>query len=294
VPQERLTKDQKREAAREAARIQRERQKRRDRLLKWLVPTVSTVVVLGIAAGITWAFIANQPGPQSATGPRNMISDGILFTGESGEVAHVETGAVKPSGEPTPNDADDDGVAHIVTYVDFSCPACKSFEEAYSETFQQLVASGDATLEVHPIAILDNQYAGSRYSSRANNVGACVADLAPESFLDVMAAMYANQPAEGTTGLTNGELVDLVHDAGLTDEAVDTCIEDEFFAPWVLASTTRASNDPDLIPAGAAGLSTPTVVVNGELWDRTVDVLQLIQSKIGTGEGDSTEDAPAE
>jgi protein-disulfide isomerase len=280
VPQERQTKNQRREAAREAARVEREKQKRRDRMTKWLVPTISTVVILALGAGITWAFIANQPGPQSAAGPRNMISDGILFTGQDGKATPVETGAVPATGEPTPTESDDDGIAHIVTYVDFSCPACKSFEETYSQTLAQLVASDLATLEVHPIAILDHLFVGSRYSSRANNVGACVADLAPDKFLDVMAAMYEQQPPEQTTGLSNDQIIGIVHDAGLEDPEVDTCIEDEFFAPWVQASTARATSDPSLVAPGAAGMSTPTVVVNGEVWDRSVDVLQFIQSHI--------------
>lgn len=290
MSQERLTKNQKREAAREAARIEREKQKRRDRLMKWLIPTVSTVAVLAIAAGVTWAFIANQPGPQSEAGPRNMISDGILFTaGADGGIEPVETGAIQPSAEPEPTEPEDDGKAHIVTYVDFSCPACQSFEATYSTMIDALVEAGDATLEVHPIAILDNAYVGSRYSSRANNVGACVADLAPDKFKDVMAAMFVNQPAEGTTGLSNDEIVDVVHGAGLEDDEVDQCIQDEFFAPWVRAATDRATSDPDLVAPGAQGLSTPTIVVNGEIWDRTVDVMEFIQSKITTEDDAATE-----
>ncbi len=281
MPEERQTKNQRREAAREAARIEREKQKRRDRMRRWLIPTVSTVAILAVAAGIVWAFVSNQPAPQSAAGPRNMISDGILFEADDdGDVVPVETGAIPPSGTPTPTDADDDGLAHIVTYVDFSCPACKSFEEAYGTSMDALVSAGVATLEVHPIAILDNAYVGSRYSSRANNVGACVADLAPESFRDVMNAMFANQPAEGTTGLSDDEIIDVVHGAGLVDEDVDACIEDELFGPWVTAATERATNDPDLIASGAQGFSTPTIVVNGEVWDRTVDVMDFIQSHI--------------
>ncbi|HWM33506.1 MAG TPA: thioredoxin domain-containing protein [Pseudolysinimonas sp.] len=288
MPQERLTKNQRREAAREAARQQREKQKRRERLMRWLIPTVATVGVLAVAAAVVWAFVINAPAPQSVAGPRNMISDGILFEGVDGKVTPVETGGISPTGEPQPTETEDDGLAHIVTYVDFSCPACKGFEETYSSLIQEVVASGQATLEVHPIAILDRAYAGSRYSSRSNNVGACVADLAPDSFLDVMAAMYAQQPAEGTTGLSNKEIIDVVHGAGLEDDAVDECIEGETFGPWVTAATTRASSDPDLIPAGAQGLSTPTIVVNGELWDRNVDVMQFIQSKIT-----ATEETPA-
>jgi protein-disulfide isomerase len=280
VPDERQTKNQRREAAREAARIEREKQKRRDRMRRWLIPTLSTVGVLAIAAGIVWAFVSNAPAPQSTVGPRNMISDGILFTGENGELTPVETGAIPPSGSPTPTEDSDDGLAHIVEYLDFSCPACQSFEATYSTSIQSLVASGLATLEIHPIAILDRSYLGSRYSSRANNAGACVADLAPDSFLAVMDAMYANQPAEGTSGLTNKEIIDVVHGAGLDDPDVDACIEDELFGPWVTAATERTTANPDLIAVGAQGFSTPTIVVNGEVWDRSVDVMDFIQSHL--------------
>jgi protein-disulfide isomerase len=285
VPDERQTKNQRREAAREAARLEREKQKRRDRLRRWLIPTISTVAILAIGAAIVWAFVSNQPAPQSAAGPRNMISDGILFTGDdSGAVVPVETGAIKPSSSPKPTEVDDDGLAHIVTYVDFSCPACQSFEATYATSIDALVAAGVATLEVHPIAILDRSYAGSRYSSRSNNVGACVADLAPESFLDVMSAMYTNQPAEGTTGLTDAEMIEVVHGAGLENDDVDACIEDELFGPWVTAATDRTVNDPDLIAEGSQGFTTPTIVVNGEIWDRTIDVMDFIQSKISTSD----------
>jgi protein-disulfide isomerase len=285
VPDERQTKNQRREAAREAARLEREKQKRRDRLRRWLIPTVSTVAILAIGAAIVWAFVSNQPAPQSAAGPRNMISDGILFTADdSGAVVPVETGAIKPSSSPTPTDVDDDGLAHIVTYVDFSCPACQSFEATYATSIDALVAAGVATLEVHPIAILDRSYAGSRYSSRSNNVGACVADLAPESFLAVMSAMYTNQPAEGTTGLTDDEMIEIVHGAGLENDDVDACIEDEIFGPWVTAATDRTVNNPDLVAEGAQGFTTPTIVVNGEVWDRTVDVMDFIQSKMSASD----------
>jgi hypothetical protein len=285
VPEERQTKNQRREAAREAARIEREKQKRRDRTRRWLIPTVSTLAILAIAAGIVWAFVSNQPAPQSAAGPRNMISDGILLTADDeGNIVPVETGAIPPSGSPTPTDPEDDGLAHIVTYVDFSCPGCKGFEDAYATSIEALVSAGAATLEVHPIAILDHQFLASRYSTRSNNAGACVADLAPESFLDVMYAMYANQPPEGTSGLSDNEIVDVVHGAGLEDEDVDSCIRDELFVPWLTSATDRATSDPDLVTPGSQGFVTPTITVNGEVWDRSLDVMDFIQSHISAEE----------
>ena len=97
---------------------------------------------------------------------------------------------------------------------------------------------------MHPIAILDHLYQGSLYSTRSNNAGACVADFAPESFYDFMAAMYVNQPAETSTGLTNGEIVDVAKGAGVDDADVDKCINGASFESWVTAATERAHDRP--------------------------------------------------
>ena len=136
----------------------------------------------------------------------------------------VSTPAIPDGGEPTPTEPRD-GVVSIVEYVDFSCPICKQFEEEFGDYITGLVESGEATLEVHPVAILDPRFTGPEFSTRVNNAGACVADAHPESFLDVMAAMFANQPEEGTAGLTDEELIDIVHSAGVEDDAVDACID---------------------------------------------------------------------
>jgi len=252
----RPTKNQRREEAREAARAAREKALKRQKLLKWLIPTVASVAILAIVAGVVWAVIAFQPPPKKEAGPANMMSDGILFESDGeGGVQYVPTAAIKKGGDPVETEPRD-GLLNIVTYVDFTCPICKQFEDAYSESIQQLVADGSATLEVHPVAILDHQFTGREVSTRANNVGACVANYAPDSFLDVMSAMYANQAQEGTTGMNNSALVDVVKGAGLDDADVNECITGESFTPWVTAATSRS---------GVRG--TPTVIINGTTWD---------------------------
>lgn len=264
------TKNQKREEAREAARLQREKAKKRQQLLKWLVPTVASVAILAIAAGVVWAVIAFQPAPKKEAGPLNMLSDGIVFESDGeGGVQHVETEAIAEGEDPVATVARD-GVLNIVTLVDFACPACKSFEENYSEALQELVAEGTATLEVHPVAILDRYFLGSKYSTRANNVAACVANYTPESFLDVMSAMYTNQPDEQTTGLSNSEIVSVVEGAGVTDADTLQCITDESFTPWVESATSRS---------GVTG--TPTVIINGTQWDMSnVDFGDFVNAEL--------------
>jgi protein-disulfide isomerase len=252
----RPTKNQRREEAREAARVAREKALKRQKLLKWLIPTIASVAILAIVGGVVWAVVALQPPPKKEAGPANMISDGIVFEADGdGGVQYVPTAAIKKGADPVPTEQRE-GLLNIVTYVDFTCPICKQFEDAYSASIQQLVADGGATLEVHPIAILDHQFTGREVSTRANNVGACVANYAPDSFLDVMSAMYANQVQEGTAGMNNSALVDVVKGAGLDDTDVNACITGESFTPWVGASTSRS---------GVRG--TPTVVINGTTWD---------------------------
>jgi len=277
-----MSKNQRREAAREAARLAREKQQRRQRLLKWVVPSSVSLAIVAIVAIVALVIVLNPPPVQSQVGPRNMISGGIGFSAdESGEVAPELTASLAEDADPVPTVREDDGKAHIVAYVDFSCPACKSFEEAYGPSLLSLVASGVATIEYHQVAILDSRYAGSRYSTRSNNVGACVAEYAPESYLPVMTQMFALQPSEGTRGHDNNELVDIVHSAGLENADVDRCIRDEYFAPFVTRMTDLVTADQSL--KGAEGrFSTPTYVVNGTLWDRSDDLLEFVQSFVTT------------
>ena len=265
MPDERLSKNDKREAAREQARLAREKQKRQERLRRWLIPSGVTVVVLAVVAIVVLVVSTSAPAPQTAKGPTNMLSDGILLTGSGGKMVATPTAAIKAKGTPTATKYDEsDGVAHIVTYVDFSCPICQEFEATNQDQIQQLVEGGKATLEVHPIAILDRNFLGSRYSSRATNVAACVANYAPDDFYAVMEGMYAGQGTEGTSGLTNLQMIKIVHEAGLTNGKVDSCINGESFKSWVTASTARALAGPLPNTSVAAVTGTPTVLVNGQ------------------------------
>jgi protein-disulfide isomerase len=265
VPEPRLTKDQRRAAAQEAARIQREKQKRKERRTRIFLIVGSTLAIIGVFAIVGVVLInANKP---AGPGPANMASDGILFVGSDDGVEVVESDPIPADGTPTATDTDalEPGV-HIVTYIDYRCPFCNEFEAANAATIQSLVEAGIASLEVHPISILDRVSLGSKYSTRAASAAGCVATYAPDQFLDVNAALFAAQPAENTSGLTNAELADVVAGAGVTDEKVASCIRDETYTSWVTAASTRALADPDLQDADG-NFGTPRVTVNGVIYD---------------------------
>ncbi|HEX6366666.1 MAG TPA: thioredoxin domain-containing protein [Agromyces sp.] len=263
--QPRPTRNERREAAREKARILREEQRKRERRNKFLIQGGIIVVVLAIAALIFTLILQNvrPAGP----GPANMASDGIVLTaGDEGGIVAVETPAVPAGGTPTPTEPDDSGtVANIVVYVDYLCPFCGQFEATNSDSIRTMVEEGAATLEMHPIAILTNKSNGTQYSLRAANAAACVADTSPDSFFDFNALLFQNQPEEGTAGLTNDEIKSLVEQAGASDvSTIEQCIDDKQFNSWVQEATNRALSGPVPNSDLPAITGTPTVLVNGQ------------------------------
>lgn len=277
-------KKDRREAARETARREREAEKRRERRNKIFLQGGIGAAILAIVIVIVLVVSGMNNTPKasaSKVSPKNMATDGILFTGSNGTITPTTTPAVSVNASPkvTATDAPtDSGVAHIVTYVDWACSACKAFEGAYSADIASLVKSGQATLDVHPISILDPNYApGSRYASRAANVAACVANFEPNKFLDVQNAFYVNQPAEGSAGLSNSGMKALVAGAGAQNASVTACIDNETFSAWVTKATTRATSNKALSNSDG-GFGTPTVFVNGKRWNNSDDFLKFVEA----------------
>ncbi len=262
MAQERLTKDQRREQARDIARLEREQRLRTQRRNSILIRVGATVAIVGVLAIVGWGiWIGTRP---AGPGPANMASDGILLTGAEGAVVPVETAGLAADDLPTATDPSDyDVPIHIVTYIDFGCPFCQAFETANSAQIRDLVEQGLATYEVHPINLLKDAFQGDRYSARSANAGACVAAYQPESFLDVSEAFFAQQPAESGPGLTNAEILTLLDGAGVNSPEITDCVNHESFKGWVGASTQRALAGPLPNTEEPKVAGTPTVLVNG-------------------------------
>jgi protein-disulfide isomerase len=257
----RLSKNARREAAREKARAIRAAQKKRERRSRLILQGSIGLVILAIVA-IVAVVIATQLKPP-APGPRNMLSDGIKI-GQDFEA--VPTPGLEPGKEPVAfADNEPSDVFDIRVYVDYLCPVCGAFEAANAAQIKQLVADGAATVEIHPITILDRLSMGTKYSTRSANAAACVANYSPNNFFDFSALLFENQPKEGTEGLTDDQLVDLTKDAKVKSAGqIASCITGQEFKSWVDASTSRALDGP--IPGTDAPkiTGTPTVFVNGQ------------------------------
>ena len=271
----RLSKNEKREAARDKARILREDQKKKDRRTKFLLQGGIILASLAIVAVIA-LVIVNSVRPVGP-GPQNMASDGIQIS--QGSIA-TETPALKSDDKPVANKRDEAaGILDIQMYVDYLCPVCGDFEKTNGEYISSLMENGKTTVEIHPITILDRLSQGTKYSTRAANAAACVANYSPNQFYDFHNLLYANQPAENTTGLTDDQLIEFATQAKVeaaTD--VSACITDQEFKSWVNASTARALNGP--IPNSNIDKvqGTPTVLVNGLKYEGSVSDLASFQA----------------
>lgn len=253
-------KNEKRVIAREKAQQRRRAQKKKEKRNRVLLQGGLIVGSLAVVGAIIFAIVAGMP--KTNPGPLNMLSDGIRI---GAEFTAETTAALQPNEEPVASvPSDDPEVVDIRIYLDYFCPACGAFEAANNEQLATWVESGAATLEIHPVAILDRASLGSKYSTRAANAAACVANYSPDDFFAFNTLLFANQPKESTEGLSNGDLVALAEKAevdGLT--LIETCVDEVRFQKWVNAATARAFEGP-LPNADIEKVQvTPTVIVNG-------------------------------
>ncbi len=185
-----------------------------------------------------------------------------------GDRASRSTACATPPGETpaaTPNGVDDNyavvvgdesAPTTITLFEDLQCPVCRAFQDATADQVDQAVADGKVRVEYRPIAILDRA-STTEYSSRALNALMAVLDTSgQEAFVAYQRLLYENQPAEGSAGLTDDQLIELAVKAGADEDAVRGPIEDRVFQQWVENATEQASKD------GVTG--TPTVLIDGK------------------------------
>lgn len=264
-----------RAAAREKARQLAEAQAKRERTSKIVLRTGVGVVIVAIAAIVTFLIVQSM---QPAVAPSTYVAGGMT-SAKNGAVAAPGSTAEDLEGksvaEPTAEDVNE-GAAHVKVYIDFQCPACKAFEDANASALNNLVEEGTITLEYYPLSFLDRASGDNRYSSRSANLAACVADASPDNYLDFVATMFANQPAEGAQGMTDEELLQQAADSGVPadteiatpnedggTQTVEQCVTNEFFERYVTDSTSQAQED--------GVTATPTVFINDEQYEVTED-----------------------
>lgn len=257
----RPTRSEAREQARHKARELSQKSSARDKRVRFFTQAGLAVAAIAVI-GILVAVIMEGTKP-AGPGPLNMASDGIKI---GADYKAVKTDALPADSAPVATPANEAGVVDITLFVDYLCPICGEFEKVNGEAINELVASGAATIEIHPIAFLDNRSQGTKYSTRATNAAACMANYTPDAFFTFHNLLFANQPAENTPGLDDATIIELATKAGANVQVTD-CINNGDYVDWVAAETNRAMSGElainNLDPSFTGVTGTPTVLING-------------------------------
>jgi protein-disulfide isomerase len=206
-------------------REQLARERRRRRTL-WT--SLIAVAVLLIAGLIGWSVFASQPSTSDFTAPAGATADGNAIA--------VGTGPVT-----------------VDIYEDFICPFCGQFEKSTGATLDQMISENKVKVQFHPVAYLDRA-SSTNYSTRSSAASGCAADEG--KYREYAEALFNRQPAEGSAGLSDDELISIGTGVGLDGGRFGSCVRAGTFKPWTAHVTEAASR--------ANINSTPTVLVNGK------------------------------
>ncbi|QDZ14772.1 DsbA family protein [Humibacter ginsenosidimutans] len=279
---------ERRAAAREKARQLREAHRKKERRRRAAVRSTIIAVVIAAAAVVAVVIVSSIHAP--SPGPANMASDGILI-GKDMKAQH--TAATDPDAKPVANKLDSSGkTVTIVTYVDYLCPYCGEFERTNADQIGKLVDSGAATIEIHPIPLLASHSNGTKYSLRADNAAACVANYDPNSFWAFNRELFDHQPQENTAGLTDQQIKQLVKDAGVkTYDSVSKCIDDGRYESWAQTALDRTLAGP--IPNSTVKQlkGTPLVLVNGKQYQGSLTDADEFRAFIVKAQADTYSDS---
>jgi protein-disulfide isomerase len=228
-------------SAREKAAEMRAEAARRESRRHSILITVVVAVVLVIAVGVTVVVRQAQHDKAVAAAqvpsgtPQNVGADLGIATGP----------ATTPAGKRR---------VVVDMYEDFQCPICKEFEAADGATLKSWQQAGLVQLVYHPVAFLDRA-STTNYSTRALEAAASVRNSSPSSFQAFHDLLYANQPAEGSAGLTDSTLEDLAAQAGANRATVAADLASQRFKAWTVQATDAFSQKYT---------GTPTVLVDGK------------------------------
>jgi protein-disulfide isomerase len=253
TPNEKPTRSEQREAARDKARDLRKLSAKKEKRNRLLIQVSVVLVALGIIGGIAAVVLVDAANradaPIVGETPNNLTDLGGLKIG-------VGLQAFTLSNTPTPDAAEE--TPKIEIYVDYQCPICQAFDVPNASQIRSWADVGAATVEIRPISFLDRASLNA-YSSRAANTAFCVANFEPDSFYDLHELLMANQPEEGTQGHDDDQLFEYAKEAGAGTEEVKGCIQAKSFGDYIEQHTQAVLSSPQ---NGVSVTGTPTILVN--------------------------------
>lgn len=201
-----------------------------------------------------------------------LVAVAVVATRSStGENAPVPVGVEAPDGGAPYGDAS----APVVMdeWVDFACPACKTFNDNLSPTINEQVDAGELRVVYHPLSFLGPG------SVRAANAFGCAVDQGlTHEYYDALFTIQDSSPDP----FTNNNLIALGREIGIESDEFEACVNDGNYDGWV----SNVANSQ--VEAGVTG--TPTIFLNGELTDLPSFEPDLLLEAIEAAKADPAEE----
>ncbi|MFI7533858.1 DsbA family protein [Streptosporangium sp. NPDC049376] len=203
-----MSKNARRQSARERVAEERRLQAAKDRQRKLLLGVLGGIAA---AAVIVVAVVVAQ----NNAGQSNQKA--VAYTGPLAPTTRQEDGSILMAKEgvtaPT-----------LEIFEDFQCPFCKKLEDSAGDAIYKAAAEGKARVIFRPFQLFQapaHPEPVPSVSRRGANAALCTP---PDKWASYAKTLYANQPVEGQNGFENKDLLNWARDLGFYDAGFDKCV----------------------------------------------------------------------
>ncbi|WP_433185332.1 DsbA family protein [Actinoallomurus sp. CA-150999] len=232
-----MSKAARQRSARERLAEERKRQAQKQQRMRALTIAISALAIVALAVVVT-VYVVNKKDKNTYTGalaPATRMADGRILMGKPGLKAPM-----------------------LEMFEDFQCPICKEMESTSGNTIKRLAAEGKVNVIYNPFWLFKEREEPIRGNSqRAANAALC----APaDKWVKYHDTIYKNQPAEGSAGFSNKDLIGWGKDLGFDTPAFEQCVKGMQKQSQVDSMTNYAEQARKVT-------GTPTVYLNGQSLD---------------------------
>ena len=204
------------------------------------------MVLFIVAVGIIFSFISNRASSNFAIPAAVSEADGYGIV-------------LNPTATPT-----------IDIWVDYQCPACRTFEVLNGGYINEIIAQNKAKVVFHPLTFIGAE------SIIAANAAACAAD--ENKFVDMNLALFQNQAGSENSGKWQGDVMLAIGESiGIKSDSFEQCVREGNYVKWT-RNVTEASASKNVN-------STPTIRINGKDLDRNTEYGDPVKFKAALAAG---------
>ena len=204
------------------------------------------MVAFIVAVGIIFSFISNRASSNFAIPAAVSEADGYGIV-------------LNPTATPT-----------IDVWVDYQCPACRTFEVLNGGYLNEIIAQKKAKVVFHPLTFIGAE------SIIAANAAACAAD--ENKFVDMNLALFQTQGGSENSGRWQGDAMLAIGESiGIKSDSFKECVREGNYVKWT-RNVTDASASKNVN-------STPTIRINGKDLDRNTEYGDPVKFKAALAAG---------